>query len=62
MNLARAIVALYQTGDVGMSALARRFGLSHEAVRQGLKRCGLIQVRTQLKRKSATCGTASSSN
>jgi hypothetical protein len=55
-------VALYQTGDVGMSALARRFGLSHEAVRQGLKRRGLIQVRTQLKRKSATCGTASSSN
>jgi predicted ArsR family transcriptional regulator len=57
----RKIVAIYQGGDVRIPALAERFGLSHEAVRQGLKRRNAIQVRSQLKRKN-TCGAGASSN
>jgi hypothetical protein len=57
----RKIVAIYQGGDVGIAALAVRFGLSHEAIRQGLKRRNAILVRSQLKRKNS-CGLSASSN
>jgi predicted HTH domain antitoxin len=58
----RRIVAVYQGGDVSLSVLAERFGLTIEAVRQGLKRRGVIQACSQLKRKNSACGISGSSS
>ena len=51
------IVALYQTGEVTMNALAIRLGVTYDAIRLGLKKRGIRQTCGQLKRKIQTSGS-----
>jgi hypothetical protein len=54
----RKIVALYQAGELSISTIARRFELTPEAVRLGLKKRNVLQLR----KRCVDVGKAASAN
>jgi hypothetical protein len=55
----KKIVSLYQGGEVSIAALATRFQLTNQAIRDGLKKRGVLETSSRLKRKNL-CGTSAS--
>lgn len=45
------IISLYRSGEVEIAALAERFQLTYEGVRNGLKKRNALESSGQIKRK-----------
>jgi hypothetical protein len=59
----RRIVSLFASGEVGMTALATPFGVTHQTIRLALaKRLPYLRGRRQLKRKNPACEKIASSS
>jgi predicted HTH domain antitoxin len=55
----RKIVSLYQAGELSISTIARRFQITPQAVRDGLKKRNVLKLRRE---RSGNVGTAATAN
>jgi hypothetical protein len=57
------IVSLYQSGEVSITQLGRRFGVTYEGIRYGLKQRNVLEPSRELKRKGLpSVGKAATAN